>query len=197
LIIAEDIEQEVLSTLVVNKLRGSLKVAALKALGFGERKSEYLDDIAILTNGTVVRDEIGLVLDKVGTEVLSTAAKVVITKDSTTIVGDGSTQDVVNKRVNQICNLIEVAEQDYEKEKLNERIAKLSGGVAIIQVGAQTETEFEEKKLRVEDVLNATKAVVEEGIVVGGGCTLLRLASKWMPSRPPWIMMNRRLVQRL
>jgi chaperonin GroEL len=178
LIIAEDIEQEVLSTLVVNKLRGSLKVAALKALGFGERKSEYLDDIAILTNGTVVRDEIGLVLDKVGTEVLSTAAKVVITKDSTTIVGDGSTQDVVNKRVNQICNLIEVAEQDYEKEKLNERIAKLSGGVAIIQVGAQTETELKEKKLRVEDAMNATKAAVEEGIVVGGGCTLLRLASK-------------------
>jgi chaperonin GroEL len=178
LIIAEDIEQEVLSTLVVNKLRGSLKVAALKALGFGERKSEYLDDIAILTNGTVVRDEIGLVLDKVGTEVLSTAAKVVITKDSTTIVGDGSTQDAVSKRVNQIRNLIEVAEQDYEKEKLNERIAKLSGGVAIIQVGAQTETELKEKKLRVEDAMNATKAAVEEGIVVGGGCTLLRLASK-------------------
>jgi chaperonin GroEL len=182
---------------VVNKLRGSLKVAALKGPGFGERKSQYLDDIAILTNGTVVCDEIGLALDKVGTEVLGTAAKVVVTKDSTTIVGDGSTQDAVSKRVNQIRNLIEVAKKDYEKEKLNERIAKLSGGVAIIQVGAQTETEFEEKKLRVEDVLNATKAVVEEGIVVGGGCTLLRLASKWMPSRPPWIMMNRRLVQRL
>jgi chaperonin GroEL len=134
LIIAEDIEQEALSTLVVNKLRGSLKVAALKAPGFGERKSQYLDDIAILTNGTVVRDEIGLALDKVGTEVLGTAAKVVVTKDSTTIVGDGSTQDAVSKRVNQIRNLIEVAEQDYEKEKLNERIAKLSGGVAIIQV---------------------------------------------------------------
>lgn len=178
LIIAEDIEQEALSTLVVNKLRGSLKVAALKAPGFGERKSQYLDDIAILTNGTVIRDEIGLALDKVGTEVLGTAAKVSITKDATTIVGDGSTQDAVNKRVSQIRNLIEVAEQDYEKEKLNERIAKLSGGVAIIQVGAQTETELKEKKLRVEDALNATKAAVEEGIVVGGGCTLLRLASK-------------------
>lgn len=178
LIIAEDIEQEALSTLVVNKLRGSLKVAALKAPGFGERKSQYLDDIAILTNGTVIRDEIGLALDKVGTEVLGTAAKVSITKDATTIVGDGSTQDAVNKRVTQIRNLIEVAEQDYEKEKLNERIAKLSGGVAIIQVGAQTETELKEKKLRVEDALNATKAAVEEGIVVGGGCTLLRLASK-------------------
>jgi chaperonin GroEL len=178
LIIAEDIEQEALSTLVVNKLRGSLKVAALKAPGFGERKSQYLDDIAILTNGTVVRDEIGLALDKVGMEVLGTAAKVVVTKDATTIVGDGSTQEAVTKRVNQIRNLIEVAEQDYEKEKLNERIAKLSGGVAIIQVGAQTETELKEKKLRVEDALNATKAAVEEGIVVGGGCTLLRLAGK-------------------
>lgn len=178
LIIAEDIEQEALSTLVVNKLRGSLKVAALKAPGFGERKSQYLDDIAILTSGTVIRDEIGLALDKVGTEVLGTAAKVVLTKDSTTIVGDGSTQDAVEKRVAQIRNLIEIAEQEYEKEKLNERIAKLSGGVAIIQVGAQTETELKEKKLRVEDALNATKAAVEEGIVVGGGCTLLRLASK-------------------
>lgn len=178
LIIAEDIEQEALSTLVVNKLRGSLKVAALKAPGFGERKSQYLDDIAILTNATVIRDETGLALDKVGTEVLGTAAKVVLTKDATTIVGDGSTQDAVSRRVNQIRNLIEIAEQEYEKEKLNERIAKLSGGVAIIQVGAQTETELKEKKLRVEDALNATKAAVEEGIVVGGGCTLLRLASK-------------------
>ncbi|CAM6047941.1 unnamed protein product [Sphagnum compactum] len=178
LIIAEDIEQEALATLVVNKLRGALKVAAIKAPGFGERKSQYLDDIAILTGGTVVRDEIGLSLDKVGREVLGTAAKVELTKDSTTIVGDGSTQDAVTKRVSQIRNLIEVAEQDYEKEKLNERIAKLSGGVAIIQIGAQTETELKEKKLRVEDALNATKAAVEEGIVVGGGCALLRLSSK-------------------
>ncbi|CAM6033045.1 unnamed protein product [Sphagnum compactum] len=178
LIIAEDIEQEALATLVVNKLRGALKVAAIKAPGFGERKSQYLDDIAILTGGTVVRDEIGLALDKVGQEVLGTAAKVELTKDATTIVGDGSTQDAVTKRVSQIRNLIEVAEQDYEKEKLNERIAKLSGGVAVIQVGAQTETELKEKKLRVEDALNATKAAVEEGIVVGGGCALLRLSSK-------------------
>lgn len=178
LIIAEDIEQEALATLVVNRLRGSLKIAALKAPGFGERKSQYLDDIAILTGGTVIRDEVGITLDKAGSEVLGTAAKVVLTKDSTTIVGDGSTQEVVNKRVAQIKNLIEVAEQEYEKEKLNERIAKLSGGVAVIQVGAQTETELKEKKLRVEDALNATKAAVEEGIVVGGGCTLLRLSSK-------------------
>ncbi|BFI25503.1 chaperonin GroEL [Marchantia polymorpha subsp. ruderalis] len=178
LIIAEDIEQEALATLVVNKLRGSLKVAALKAPGFGERKSQYLDDIACLTAGTVVRDEIGLSLDKVGKEVLGNAARVELTKDYTTIVGDGTTQDAVSKRVVQIRNLIDNAEQEYEKEKLNERIAKLSGGVAIIQVGAQTETELKEKKLRVEDALNATKAAVEEGIVVGGGSTLLRLAAK-------------------
>ncbi|KDO54471.1 hypothetical protein CISIN_1g007313mg [Citrus sinensis] len=165
LIIAEDIEQEALATLVVNKLRGALKIAALKAPGFGERKSQYLDDIAILTGGTVIRDEVGLALDKVGKEVLGNASKVVLTKDTTTIVGDGSTQDAVSKRVAQIRTLIENAEQDYEREKLNERIAKLSGGVAVIQ-------------LRVEDALNATKAAVEEGIVVGGGCTLLRLSSK-------------------
>ncbi|VAI68858.1 unnamed protein product [Triticum turgidum subsp. durum] len=149
LIIAEDIEQEALATLVVNKLRG-----------------------------TVIRDEVGLTLDKADNTVLGTAAKVVLTKESTTIVGDGSTQEEVTKRVAQIKNLIEAAEQDYEKEKLNERIAKLAGGVAVIQVGAQTETELKEKKLRVEDALNATKAAVEEGIVVGGGCTLLRLAAK-------------------
>ncbi|CAL9243825.1 unnamed protein product [Arabidopsis halleri] len=178
LIIAEDIEQEPLATLVVNKLRGTIKVAALKAPGFGERKSQYLDDIAALTGATVIREEVGLQLEKVGPEVLGNAGKVVLTKDTTTIVGDGSTEEVVKKRVEQIKNLIEAAEQDYEKEKLNERIAKLSGGVAVIQVGAQTETELKEKKLRVEDALNATKAAVEEGIVVGGGCTLLRLASK-------------------
>ncbi|KAL0717133.1 hypothetical protein Bca4012_066455 [Brassica carinata] len=179
LIIAEDIEQEALATLVVNKLRGTLKIAALKAPGFGERKSQYLDNIAILTGATVIREEVGLSVDKAGKEVLGNAS-IVLTKEMMTIVGDGSTQEAVNKRVIQIKNLIEIyqAEQDYEKEKLNERIAKLSGGVAVIQVGAQTETELKEKKLRVENALNATKVSVAEGIVVGGGCTLLRLSAK-------------------
>ncbi|PWA89268.1 ruBisCO large subunit-binding protein subunit beta, chloroplastic [Artemisia annua] len=152
LIIAEDVEQEALATLVVNRLRGALKIAALKAPGFGERKSQYLDDIAVLTGGTVIRDEVGLTLENAGSEVLGFAAKVVLTKDTTTIVGDGSTQELISKRVTQIKNQLEV--------------------------GAQTETELKEKKLRVEDALNATKAAVQEGIVVGGGCTLLRLAAK-------------------
>lgn len=178
LIMAEDIEQEALATLVVNKLRGNLKVVALKAPGFGERKSSYLEDIAILTGGQVVKDELGLSLDKVGEEVLGTAAKVEVNKESCTIVGDGSTQGEVEARVKQIKNMVEATDAEYEKEKLNERVARLSGGVAIIQVGAQTETELKEKKLRVEDALNATKAAVEEGIVIGGGCTLLKLSDK-------------------
>jgi chaperonin GroEL len=161
----------------VNKLRGALKICALKAPGFGERKSQYLEDIAILTGATVVKDELGLSLDKVGTEVLGNAARIELGKESCTIVGDGSTNLEVEARVKQINRLIEVSEAEYEKEKLQERAARLSGGVAIIQVGAQTETELKEKKLRVEDALNATKAAVEEGIVIGGGCTLLKLAA--------------------
>lgn len=178
LVIAEDIEQEPLATLVVNKLRGSLKIAAMKAPGFGDRRHQYIDDIAILTGGTVIRDEVGLSLDKVGKEVLGHAAKIVLNKETATIVGDGSTQEAVARRISQIKKLVEDADSDYEKDKLNERIAKLSNGVAVIQVGARTETELKERKLRVEDALCATKAAVEEGIVVGGGCCLLRLSSK-------------------
>ncbi|GFY85114.1 TCP-1/cpn60 chaperonin family protein [Actinidia rufa] len=173
LIIGDDVEKEGLATLVVNKLRGALKIAAIKAPRFRARKSEYLDDIAILR--TAIRDEVGLSLDKTEKEVLGHAAKVVLTKDTTTLVSDGSTQESVNKRVAQIRNLLEAAEQVYEKEKLKERIAQLLGGLS---VGSQMETELKEMKLRVEHALNATEAAVEEGIVVGGGCTLLRLVSK-------------------
>ena len=178
MIMAEDIEQEALATLVVNKLRGNLKVVAMKAPGFGERKTSYLEDIAILTGAQVVKDELGLSLDKVGEEVLGLAAKVEVSKEACTIVGDGSSEEAVKARVRQIRTLIEGTEAEYEREKLSERVARLSGGVAIIQVGAQTETELKEKKLRVEDALNATKAAVEEGIVIGGGCTLLKLAGR-------------------
>ena len=177
-IIAEDIEQEALATLVVNRLRGTLKICALKAPGFGERKSQYLEDIAILTGATVVKDEVGLNLAEVGVEVLGTAKKLELAKENCVIVGDGSTEDAVKARVSQIKNILENTDQQYEQEKLNERVARLSGGVAVIQVGAQTETELKEKKLRVEDALNATKAAVEEGIVIGGGCTMLKLAAK-------------------
>ncbi|KAF8096587.1 hypothetical protein N665_0305s0010 [Sinapis alba] len=182
IIIAEDIEQKALDTLIVNYVRGALKIAALKAPGgSGERKSQYLDDIAIITGATVIREEDGLSLDKAGKEVLGTAYKVVLTKDMTTIVGDGTTHEAVDKRVEEIKNLIEQAEQDYEKETLNERLAKLSGGVAVIQVGGQTETERREKKLRFDEALNGTKAAFEKGIVVGGGSTFLGLAAKVDP----------------
>ena len=178
LIMAEDVEQEALATLVVNKLRGTLKVLAVKAPGFGERKSAYLDDIATLTGATVVREETGIALDKAGEEVLGRAAKVSAGKDKITIVGDGGFQREVDARVAQIRAQLAETEGEYEREKLSERVARLAGGVAVIQVGANTETELKEKKLRVEDALNATKAAVEEGIVTGGGCTLLQLAAR-------------------
>lgn len=177
-VVAEGIEQEALTPVIRNKLRGALKAAAIKAPSFGERKSHYLDDIAILTGGTVIRDEMGLTLEKAGKEVLGMATKVVITKDSTLIVTDGSTRAAVEKRVTQIRRLIENTEENFQKKILNERIARLSGGIAILQVGAQTQVELKDKQLRIEDAVNATKAAIEEGVVVGGGCSLLRLSLK-------------------
>ncbi|KAK3004039.1 hypothetical protein RJ639_019337, partial [Escallonia herrerae] len=177
-IVAEGIEQEALAPVIRNKLRGVLKAAAIKAPAFGERKSHYLDDIAILTGATVIRDDSGLTLQKANKEVLGSATKVVITKDSTLIVTDGSTQAAVMKRVTQIQRLIENTEEVFQKKILNERIARLSGGVAILQVGAQTQVELKDKQLRMEDAVNATKAAIEEGVVVGGGCCLLRLSLK-------------------
>ncbi|KAH7840633.1 hypothetical protein Vadar_019462 [Vaccinium darrowii] len=177
-IVAEGIEQEALAPVIRNKLRGVLKAAAVKAPAFGERKSHYLDDIATLTGGTVIRDAMGFTLEKAGKEVLGTATKVVITKDSTLIVTDGSTQAAVKQRVSQLQNLVKNTEENFQKKILNERIARLSGGIAILQVGAQTQVELKDKQLRIEDALNATKAAIEEGIVVGGGCSLLRLSLK-------------------
>ncbi|GLT53296.1 hypothetical protein SLA2020_265790 [Shorea laevis] len=176
-IVAEGIEQEALAPVIRNKLRGVLKAAAIKAPAFGERKSQYLDDIAILTGGTVIRDEMGLSLEKVGKEVLGSAIKVVITKGSTLIVTDGSTRKAVEERVSQIRRLVENTEEKFQKKILNERIARLSAGIAILQVGAQTQVELKDKQLRLEDALNATKSAIEEGVVVGGGCTLLRLST--------------------
>nr|AKH05125.1 chaperonin-60 beta4 [Erodium foetidum] len=177
-IIAEGIEQEALAPVIRNKLKGVLKAAAVKAPAFGERKSDYLDDIAILTGATVIRDDMGLTLVKAGKEVLGNATKVVITKDSTLIVTDGTTRAAVDKRVSQLRSLVENTEENFSKKILNERIARLSGGIAILQVGAQTQVELKDKQLRMEDALNATKAAIEEGVVVGGGCSLLRLITK-------------------
>ncbi|XP_008804418.1 ruBisCO large subunit-binding protein subunit beta, chloroplastic isoform X2 [Phoenix dactylifera] len=178
LIIAEGIEEEALAPIIRNKLKGVLKGVAIKAPAFGERKSHCMDDIAVLTGGTVVRDEMGLTLEKAGKEVLGSAVNIVITKDSTLIVTDGSTQHAVEKRVAQLRNLVENSEEKFKKKILNERIARLCGGIAIIKVGAQTVVELKDKKLRIEDALNATKSAIEEGVVVGGGCSLLRLSMK-------------------
>ncbi|PID59381.1 MAG: chaperonin GroEL [Ignavibacteriae bacterium] len=177
LIIAEDLEGEALATLVVNKLRGTLKVAAVKAPGFGDRRKAMLEDIAILTGGTVISEERGYKLENATVEYLGTAKKVVIDKDNSTIVeGAGSSEDI-KKRINEIKSQIENTSSDYDREKLQERLAKLSGGVAVLKVGAATEVEMKEKKARVEDALHATRAAVEEGIVAGGGVALVRAAS--------------------
>ncbi|KAJ0986543.1 hypothetical protein J5N97_004899 [Dioscorea zingiberensis] len=178
LVIAEGVEQEVLALMIRNKLKGVFKVAAIKAPSFGEGKSHFLDDLAILTGGKVVRNEMGLTLEKAGKEVLGTASKVVITSNSTLIATDGSTKHVVEKRIGQIQSLAENTQEKFKKKILKERIARLSAGIAVIQVGAQTEVELKDKKLRIEDAVNATKAAIEEGVVVGGGCTLLRLSTK-------------------
>ncbi|MEY3302268.1 MAG: 60 kDa chaperonin, partial [Cyanobacteriota bacterium] len=175
-IISEDVEGEALATLVVNKLRGSLNIAAIKAPGFGDRRKAMLQDIAVLTDGQVISEDTGLELSAATLEMLGTARKITISKDKTTIVSDVSNKANVDKRVAQIRKELDLSDSDYDKEKLQERIAKLSGGVAVIKVGAATETELKDRKLRIEDALNSTRAAVEEGIVPGGGATLAHLA---------------------
>ena len=174
LIIAEDVDGEALSTLVVNKLRGALKIAAVKAPGFGDRRKAMLEDIAILTGGTVIAEESGYTLENATLEMLGTAEKIAIDKDNTTIVNGAGNADLIKNRVNQIKGQMETTTSDYDKEKLQERLAKLAGGVAVLYVGAASEVEMKEKKDRVDDALHATRAAVEEGIVAGGGVALLR-----------------------
>ena len=178
LIIAEDIDGEALATLVVNKLRGSLKIAAVKAPGFGDRRKAMLEDIAILTGGTVVSEERGFTLENATVDMLGAAERVSIDKDNTTIVNGSGDSDAIKGRVHQIKAQIETTTSDYDKEKLQERLAKLAGGVAVLYVGAASEVEMKEKKDRVEDALHATRAAVEEGIIAGGGVALVRAQSK-------------------
>lgn len=174
LIIAEDVDGEALSTLVVNKLRGALKIAAVKAPGFGDRRKAMLEDIAILTGGVVISEEQGYTLENTTLEMLGTCKRVSIDKDNTTIVSGSGESDMIQNRVNQIKAQMETTTSDYDKEKLQERLAKLAGGVAVLYVGAATEVEMKEKKDRVDDALHATRAAIEEGIVAGGGVALLR-----------------------
>ena len=174
LIIAEDVEGEALATLVVNNMRGVVKVAACKAPGFGDRRKAMLEDIAILTGGTVVSEEVGLSLETTTLESLGTAKKIVLSKENTTVIDGAGKQDDIVGRVNQIRAQIEETTSDYDREKLQERVAKLAGGVAVIKVGAGSEIEMKEKKARVEDALHSTRAAVEEGVVPGGGVALIR-----------------------
>ena len=185
LIIAEDIEKEALATLVVNRLRGVLNVAAVKAPGFGDRRKAMLEDMAVLTNGQLITEDAGLKLENAKLEMLGTARRVTINKDTTTIVAEGN-EAAVDARCEQIKKQMDETDSTYDKEKLQERLAKLSGGVAVVKVGAATETEMKDKKLRLEDAINATKAAVEEGIVPGGGTTLAHLA----PALEQWASSN-------
>ncbi len=185
LIIAEDIEKEALATLVVNRLRGVLNVAAVKAPGFGDRRKAMLEDIAVLTNGQLITEDAGLKLENAKVEMLGTARRITINKDTTTIVAEGN-EAAVKARCEQIRKQMDETDSSYDKEKLQERLAKLSGGVAVVKVGAATETEMKDKKLRLEDAINATKAAVEEGIVPGGGTTLAHLA----PVLEEWAAQN-------
>ncbi|MBA3286441.1 MAG: chaperonin GroEL [Acidimicrobiia bacterium] len=173
-IIAEDVEGEALATLVVNKIRGTFKSAAVKAPGFGERRKAMLQDMAILTGGQVISEEVGLKLENVTLDLLGSAKRIIITKDETTVVEGGGTEDDIKGRINQIKTEIENTDSDYDSEKLQERLAKLSGGVAVLKVGAATEVELKEKKHRIEDAVSTTKAAIEEGVVPGGGVSLLR-----------------------
>jgi chaperonin GroEL len=174
LIIAEDIEGEALATLVVNNIRGIVKVAAVKAPGFGDRRKAMLQDIAILTGGQVISEEVGLSLEKATMNDLGEAKKVQVSKENTTIIDGAGKKADIKGRIDQINKEIEESTSDYDREKLQERVAKLAGGVAVIKVGAATEVEMKEKKARVEDALHATRAAVEEGVVPGGGVALLR-----------------------
>ena len=185
LILAEDIEKEALATLVVNRLRGVLNVAAVKAPGFGDRRKAMLEDIAVLTGGQLITEDAGLKLDNVKVDMLGKARRITITKDTTTIVAEGN-EAQVKARCEQIRRQMEESDSSYDKEKLQERLAKLSGGVAVVKVGAATETEMKDRKLRLEDAINATKAAVEEGIVPGGGTTLAHLS----PSLEEWATSN-------
>jgi len=173
-IIAEDLDGDALATLVVNRVRGALKVAAVKAPGFGDKRKEMLRDLAIVTGGQVVSDEFGVTLDKMTLEMLGTAEKVEIGKETTTVINGHGDKEDIRERINHIKGQIDTTSSDYEKEKLQERLAKLAGGIAVLYIGAPTETELKEKKDRVDDALAATKAAVEEGIVPGGGVALIR-----------------------
>jgi chaperonin GroEL len=175
-VIAEDVDGEALAALIVNKIRGTFKSVAVKAPGFGDRRKAMLTDIAILTGGQVISEEVGLKLDGVGLELLGQARSVVVTKDETTIIEGGGSSDQIAGRVNQIRTEIENSDSDYDREKLQERLAKLAGGVAVIKVGAATEVELKERKHRIEDAVRNAKAAVEEGIVAGGGVALLQAA---------------------